>query len=524
MKSLNAKRIAAVAASFLVGLALAGSVTFSNIPIINSAGQPVVQIVVGSGAKPSDGVVAANIAAVIGNLAYTSTPITATVNGESGVSCAVTTPTCTLTNQQVTLGVKGLVAPTGSYQINALIGSVLNTGVFSTGNLGNTKSLDSSGSYSYQKSATGGTYSITTTSAASPYEGINNYIPITAVTPSQNGGGVSFSSLTTYVSSSSTYYDNIVGLTNAYLPALMSASGPNSATETLYISGFPVYDQAISNFALLDANGAYEVTFGTPIPIVSGGNVNHASLSFLGENWTTYSFTPPTTTSSPKSGQFIVGGSVKLAQSMTASQQITVGSNLTSGPYTVKLLDLSYPNSSGISQADIAIYKNGILYNQTSMWPSGVPEEFNVSGTPIYLEVSKTFPGLYASQRWAQMQLFSDVVNLTSGNQFSSSNPTWNVALRWTSNQSTATTWNSINNYPGAELQGIVIYGNTTTGKDTNYQTLTPSQSMNFITNPAVWKITFAGDSLGTPSAGNTNYDPLTFSTSSTSSFKYANP
>ncbi|MGC8888996.1 MAG: S-layer protein, partial [Candidatus Micrarchaeia archaeon] len=76
MKSLNAKRIAAVAASLLVGLALAGSVSFSNIPIINSAGQPVVQIVVGSQAKPSDGVVAANIAAVIGNLAYTSTPVT----------------------------------------------------------------------------------------------------------------------------------------------------------------------------------------------------------------------------------------------------------------------------------------------------------------------------------------------------------------------------------------------------------------------------------------------------------------
>ncbi|MGC9129782.1 MAG: S-layer protein, partial [Candidatus Micrarchaeia archaeon] len=120
MKSLNAKRIAAVAASLLVGLALAGSVSFSNIPIINSAGQPVVQIVVGSQAKPSDGVVAANIAAVIGNLAYTSTPVTATVNGANALTCSVTTPTCTLTNKQVYLGVRGLVAPTGSYEISAL--------------------------------------------------------------------------------------------------------------------------------------------------------------------------------------------------------------------------------------------------------------------------------------------------------------------------------------------------------------------------------------------------------------------
>ena len=57
MKSLKAKRIAAVAASVLVGLAFAGQgVTFGNIPIINSQGQPVVQIVVGSSAAPSDGV------------------------------------------------------------------------------------------------------------------------------------------------------------------------------------------------------------------------------------------------------------------------------------------------------------------------------------------------------------------------------------------------------------------------------------------------------------------------------------
>ena len=80
MKSLNAKRIAAVAASVLMGVAVAGQgVTFGNIPIINSAGQPVVQIVVGGTAQPSDGVVAANIAAAIGSLAHTTQNITARV-------------------------------------------------------------------------------------------------------------------------------------------------------------------------------------------------------------------------------------------------------------------------------------------------------------------------------------------------------------------------------------------------------------------------------------------------------------
>src|SRR5208282_2506979 len=107
MNRLNAKRIGVLTASLLFGLAIAGPVTFSSIPIINNAGQPVVQIVVGSTAQPSDGVVAANIAAVIGNLAFTTTPITATVAGTGGLTCSVTTPKCTLSNQQVWLGERG---------------------------------------------------------------------------------------------------------------------------------------------------------------------------------------------------------------------------------------------------------------------------------------------------------------------------------------------------------------------------------------------------------------------------------
>jgi len=123
----------------------------------------------GSQAKPSDGVVAANIAAVIGNLAYTSTPVTATVNGAGALTCSVTTPTCTLTNKQVYLGVRGLVAPSGSYEISALIGSVLNGGVFSTGNLQATKSLSTSTTYAFEKAGTGQLYQIPSTTTPSPY-------------------------------------------------------------------------------------------------------------------------------------------------------------------------------------------------------------------------------------------------------------------------------------------------------------------------------------------------------------------
>jgi hypothetical protein len=297
----------------------------------------------------------------------------------------------------------------------------------------------------------------------------------------------------------------------------MSASGPYSESEALYISGFPVYDQEINNFALLDANGAYQVTFGTPVPIYKNNAINNAQITFLGENWTIYNVNLPPL-SVPSNG-FVVGGKLQLAQSMTPLETVFLKQNLTSGPYTVRLLDLSYPNSSGVSAAYVAIYKNGILYNQTLIWPGKAPVPFNVSGSMIYLKVSETFPGLFASQQWAKMQLFSNIVNLTSGSTFNSANPSWNVALRWTTNQSSPS---SLTN--NAELEGIIIYGNTTAGTNSNYKTLTPGQNMTFITNPAVWKVTFVGDSLGTPSAGNSNYDALTFSTSSSSSFTYANP
>ncbi|MDE1805062.1 MAG: S-layer protein, partial [Candidatus Micrarchaeota archaeon] len=139
MKSLNVKRIAALAAGLAIGVVAAGSVSFSSIPIINSAGQPVVQIVVGSSSQPSDGVVAANIAAVIGNMAFTSTPITATVGGQSNVKCVVTTPSCTLTNAQVYLGESGTVTAAGSYTLKALIGSVINAADLNYGTIGNSK-------------------------------------------------------------------------------------------------------------------------------------------------------------------------------------------------------------------------------------------------------------------------------------------------------------------------------------------------------------------------------------------------
>ncbi|MGC9190955.1 MAG: S-layer protein, partial [Candidatus Micrarchaeia archaeon] len=155
MKSINAKKIAAIAAGAAllgVGLAFAGPVTFQNVPIISNNGQPVVQVVVGSGAKPSDGVAAANIAAAIGNLAFTTVAVTANVNATQAASVlhvAVSGANYTLVNPQVWLNESGTALSSGTYGFSALIGSVLNRGVKVTSqSYSSTKEL-SSGSTGY---------------------------------------------------------------------------------------------------------------------------------------------------------------------------------------------------------------------------------------------------------------------------------------------------------------------------------------------------------------------------------------
>ncbi len=500
MKSLKAKRIAAVAASVLVGLAFAGQgVTFGNIPIINSQGQPVVQIVVGSSAAPSDGVVAANIAAVIGNLAFTSTNVTATVGGTSNLKCVISTPTCTLTNQQVYLGESGLASSSSSYVFSALIGSVLNRGV-SLNTLSNTKTLQTGNQYAFQE-----TSSITASPAASPYFAAG-YVPFSTVTATNNGGGVSFSGFT------SSTYDNILQVTNANLPSLLNNWGGNGESESLWVTGFPVYDQqnSVHQVQLLSAGGAYQVVFNTPIQNRTSSNSIQINtpIKLLGKSWTILQATGAGKTTSVTSSTELAGGKLKLAASITPLTTLYVGQNMTSGPFTVVLQDLGQPNTNGVSPASVAVYTNGKLTNETAISPGNANiTKFNVSGQTLYLEVNQTFAGLYAYQKWAKIQAYSNIMNVTSGHVFNQTNdPGWYTELLWTN-----TTASGGNSNAAVALKSIVIYNTTPTN-------LNAGQSFSYIQNPSEYKLTFVGSTLGT-----SNYDPVTAASSYQGSVQYQN-
>ena len=508
MKSINAKRIAAVAASLLVGLAFAGSggVTWSNIPIVNNQGQPVVQVVVGSQAQPSDGVVAANIAAVLGNLAFTSVNVTATPTGLSNVKCVVTTPSCTLSNQQVWFNERGFTGPTGSYGFTALIGSVLNQGI-PLGAPSQTKAAASTSSYAfptYGASLSSPLQVPTQTSpSASPFAVLSSPPNPTQTASPSNAGGLSFSTIR------SSAYDNLLQVTSSQLPSLLSNFGPNGEGETLWLSGIPVYDQksgtnpSTPNFAVFDAGGAYQVTFNKPIqepfntgtlatPIIGTNSINNAALQLLGQNWTILSYKQPSGTPNAATNA-VVGGSLSLAASLTQYKTVYVGHNITSNNFTVQLTDLGQP-ANGISPAAVDVFYAGNLTNVTQLSPHTITK-FSFQKHNVYVNVNQTFAGLYAYQKWAKMKLYSNVVNFTSGQVFNTTNaPGWRSLMLWTNASGTV---GGLAN----QLQSIILYNVTPTA-------LTPGGSFSFVSpNYTAYKVNFVGDSLGT------NYDPVQFST-----------
>jgi hypothetical protein len=516
MKSLNAKRIATVvagAALLGLGLAFAGPVTFQNVQIISNSGQPVVQVVLGSNAKASDGVAAANIAAAIGNLAYTSVPVTASVNATQAakvLGVSVTSAQYSLSNPQVYLNVSGSTSVTGSYVFSALIGSVLN-GAVMNGVPAATKFIQGSGSnYANQE-----LYSTQIYPIASPYTYAGG--PLTYTTPqsSTSGGGVTFQSFT---SGNTNGFDNILEITHNQLPTLLSNSGPYGESEYLWIAGFPVFDQqsGVNQFQLMSAQGAYQVVFSTPIQLngtatgqgrIASAKVN-APVTLLGQSWTIVNGYGAGKANNPgvASSNVVAGGLLTLASSLTPLTTVFVGHNLTSGPFTVQLQDLGVANSNGVSPAAVAVYYNGALTNSSSISPSSIATKFNVSGHLLYVNVQSTFAGYYAYEKWAQMQVYSNVFNVTSGNQFNkTTNPGWKVAMLWTNTSvtGTGTAGNAV------ALESIILYNSSPT-------TLTPGSTFSFIESPSAYLLRFEPDSF-------TNYDTITAQVQNQAAFLYQN-
>ncbi len=500
VKTLNPKRITTIAAGAALlglGLAVAGpisgasNIVFGNATIISSSGQPLWTIVIGSQAKPSDGVAAANIAAALGNLAYVNGHrVTATINATAAASVlkpVVSSSSYAITGAQVWLNETGTSVSSGSYGFQALIGSVLNLGVYN--NPTKEKSLQSSSTYSYPRSS-----STIATPAQSAYSTYGTP-PTNGKNPSATttGGGIAFSSFSVGTQ------DNILRIGNSQLNSLLNGnSGYNGESEYIWVTGFPVFNQKNQSFQDEAAGGAYQVVFSSPIPRFNSNNgVNHASIRLLGSNWTIINSTG--VSSVPTTQSVANGGSLRLAASLSSLTTVNIGQNMSSGPFKLQLLDIGQPNGAGTSPASINIYYNGALVNASYTIYPGSTVQFNYTGHKLFVFCNSTFFGLGFYQRYGKFQLYSNVFNISDGNPFNATtNPGWQVSLWWTNVTQVA-------GGKGNGLYSIVLINTSPTS-------LTPGQSLSFIESPSVWQYKFLGD---TPSVA---FDPVTLSTSGAAS------
>jgi len=476
------------------GLTMASSVAFNNVPLIGANGAPQVQIVVGNNAKITDGIVAANIATILGQLSYAQKQVSISYNVSLPTVVSNITSKYSLSNVGVYLNESGITGTSSSSVLfNTLIGSIINQAVLQNpGSATYTKSLQGSGSYTFPESS-----DINSVPQSSPYTFIG--VPINqTVSAGYNGGGISFSGFSSF--SNSNTYDNIL---NINMPGLLYNSGPTSETESLWMTGMTAFNQHDNSLELENGNMAYKVVFGNPINILTNNQTTHESFSFLGTNYTTYNFTAPG--GAVQSGQVVSGGAVSLAKAILPLQYINVSKsvNITGTNMAIELGDLSQPNSQGVSNADIELLSNGQVANQSSIAP-GTVKKFSVDGQTIYIYVKNTFAGLYGYTKSAQVEAFANVVNVTNGKQFGNYTNDY-AELLWATN---ATSSGSPN-----ELQGIVLYGNSQA--DAN---LKQGQYLSFPSIDPQWKVYFEGQTL-TPQS----YDSLSMSTSEQNDVSYQN-
>ncbi|HEV8289662.1 MAG TPA: S-layer protein [Candidatus Norongarragalinales archaeon] len=405
VKSLNVRKIATVAAgALMVGAAAAGAAVsadtagLSAYRFYSANGAPDVKIVVGSTAAASDAIAAGNIAAWIGNAAYTNTniPITGTDQLTCGGSGA-----CNVTSESVTLTLTTPgIDPNVIFEMKTHIGNLLdNTPLDRTDN--------------------GGVSGTGYTDPGSPL-----------ITKARRISGddtklLFKGTLTDTVAGKSFTEETFMNLTGAavYDPTTKTVIGRQLLA--LYFLQFtdPIpactYDSNASN-----CNG---VAAGT-----SGWQSNDNSItkhrfkiSFLGDLWIV-------TDMSTSSGSI---NSITLGKEILYNPIMRVLTNVTdpSTGVTIQLADITGfgygTGGTSVPRASFKFFdKNGVFLEQVTMDESSGNNEVSKYG--VTLHVNKVFPGAFQKEAYADVSLYSQKLTLTNGQTVDTTdNIQWQVTL-----------------------------------------------------------------------------------------------
>ena len=504
---MNVRKIAALAAgTALVGAAAvaAGAITYSNTPIISESGVPQVKIVVGSNAAASDGVVAANIAAMIGNLAWRTQAVTATVAGTSGVGCTVSgasggAGTCAISNEKVWLNLTLPGAVSGAVEFRTLINDWVD------------KKLENRNQ----------------SSSDDKYDQSNDLSPLEFSQAVKRFTATDFPALQTG------------SITDSY------ANVGYTEEQTLWVRAVTKFDDTLKKVVGFEPDMAYQIKFtqdqfGIPIAtcnpddgaIFPGYGAprettetnrscsetdrtdrHRVQIKFLGENYIISDMAPPSGNSdacvkdssdnagsgdcdSTLTGGYRDGGSIKLARE-SAYGIVHVGENLSTQSYYIKLADITTPTTTAFQTfASIQIYdlnnnllkEDKILEGNTYTWTA--PD-----GSKIRIRVYKNNPGYYAYAKWSEMAIYSKEFELRHGEKISDDCQDWNVYLTWKNKDP------SKDSKYVDSLRKIVLRDE---GNNANVK-MVEGDTQNIICSPVVWQLQYNGLNCADPG----DYDAL---------------
>ncbi len=513
MKGLSVKKIAALAAgAAILGASVAlADLTFGNTQIINQNGQPVVKVVVGQKAAASDGVVAANIAAVIGNKAYSKQTLSATLSGTA--TCSTTSTgsgagSCPVSNEKVTLEVTLPGVVSGSASFKTYINDYVDK--------------------------------YTEDRKTAPYGSANNYSTTTEIkptftlSPTTNGN---VASTAVEVSDKGPSVGDAHGrkVSGGDFPALASATirdtyAGKSYTEeqSIWVYGNTVYDETSKAVVADKPNVAYKVDFTQDqygLPVSSCTNYGSSSCStnddtdrhrvavkFLGEDWIISEINEPSGMASFDPSTYVAktvsGSSISLAKE-SAYGIVHIGENLTAGAYSVKLADIGLATGTGnVHSAAIEIYDaNGVLVKEDQVDPGSTYSWTAPDGSKLKLHVYQTQPGYTLASKWAEMAVYSNEMTLLHNTKLDNvDNPLWFPYLYWSNNP---------NNNNVTTLKTIVLRRDPTAAT-VAFTTLNKGDSVPLITTPSKFQMSFDGINLGS-----SDYDALSFSVTGATSLSY---
>ena len=403
MKSLNTKKIVAMATgAALLGSALLGAVSYQNTELINDNGAPMAKVVVGSNAHISDGVAAANIAAVLGNMAFKSVEVTATPTGINGLSCDVSgdsAGTCSVLSKSVDLEVvtPAGVIPAGAYGFSTYIDDYVDSDLLD-------RDIDDD--------------------TAFPQEALD-----VAAKKIRSGD---FSLLGDYA-----IKDSQSSVSSVEKQSIYIRSETDSMVE---------YDVSDDEFVFDGVQFAYEIEFETPgIPICSEKKngtwanckywdvdtdkqiENHrVKVKFLGEEWIISEMDSDTEGDN----------SIKIAKESAYSPKLQIGEDLDLGDGNKLVLGDLKPASGG-QENDIAIFSvlNAAGEEIASKTVSaGATTEITAGSHTYRVRVYQVAPGYTLTEKWAEVAVFASELELEDGEDLSENDEypdNWEVKLSW---------------------------------------------------------------------------------------------